>query len=95
MKTLVSTAGNLSKYIFPDDAAVTFEVRQVAFGGETREIPYTQTPHFTIADLHGGNAVLYENVTPPPDWDGNKYCFDGQSWSLNPWYDMPEASPTN
>lgn len=91
MKTLVATARNLSKYIFEDSAAVTFEVRQVIVGGETRTIPYIQAPGFTIADLHGDNAVLYENVTPPADWDGDKYFFDGQTWSLNPDYMDPEA----
>lgn len=86
MKTLVATARNLSKYIFPDDAEVTFEIRVETLGEETYAVPYTQTPSFTISDLNRDNAVLYENVTPPADWDGNKYFFDGQTWSLNPDY---------
>lgn len=92
MKTIVATAKNLSKYILADDAAVTFEVRQIDVNGIVKQILYTKTPEFNIADLNSDNAVVYENVTPPADWDGDKYFFDGQSWSLNPDYVIEEGT---
>jgi hypothetical protein len=90
MKTLVTTADNLSRYIFDDAAAVTFEVRQVVRNGETVDLPYVLTPSFTVADLNAGNSALHEGVTPPEDWVGTKYFYVDGVWSLNPDYEDPE-----
>lgn len=47
----------------------------------------TYAPNFNIGDLNSTNAVLVENVTPPEDWRGCKYLYDG-AWTLNPkWVD--------
>jgi hypothetical protein len=92
MKTLVATAKNLSKYLFDDNAVIAFEVREFEVNGTVKQIPYTKTPEFNIADLNSDNAVVYENVSPPADWDGDKYFFDGQTWSLNPDYVTDEET---
>jgi hypothetical protein len=43
-----------------------------------------------VADLNAGNAAVYEGVTAPADWVGNKYTFDGSVWTLNPsWVEPP------
>lgn len=42
----------------------------------------------TIADCSSNNSQAYTDVTPPEDWVGNKYLFDGVTWSVNPdWID--------
>lgn len=87
MKTIVTLADNLSRYIFDDASSVTFETRQVVINGEAMDLPYTMTPSFTISDLHAGNAVIHENVTPPADWIGTKYFYENGVWSLNPDYE--------
>jgi hypothetical protein len=30
-----------------------------------------------------GSVVVYDNVTPPIDYVGKKYKFDGNAWTLN------------
>ena len=71
MKTIVENSTNLSKYIFADDASITISSDNII------------TPNFIIADLNSGNSSMIENVTPPENWSGNRYTFDGTSWSAN------------
>ena len=76
MKTIVQNTTNLSKYVFEDAAVVTLEAGQIV------------TPDFIIGDLNQDNATMFTGVTPPTDWAGNKYFFDGTSWTVNPdWVD--------
>jgi hypothetical protein len=82
MKTIVETATGLSKYLFADDEAVAMHTDHVVVG---------EPPRFIVADLNAGNAVVYEGVTAPVDWVGNKYTFNGTDWVLNP--DWVEPNP--
>ena len=76
MKTIVENSTNLSKYIFADDASVTISSDNIV------------TPNFIISDLNSGNSSIIENVTPPENWSGNRYTFDGSAWTANPdWVD--------
>lgn len=79
MKTLVEIESGLSKYIFDDETPLVI-------GDATIE-----TPYFIIGDLDKNNARLYEQVTAPADWIGNKYRFDGQAWSISPDWSEPES----
>ena len=36
-----------------------------------------------IADLNASTATVYEGVTAPADWIGNKYTFDGTDWTFD------------
>jgi hypothetical protein len=75
-KTIVETATGLSKYIFEDAAEIVMSPDNIV------------TPDFIIGDLNAVNATLHENVTPPEDWQGNRYTFDGTTWEVNPdWVD--------
>jgi len=76
MKTIIENSTKQSKYIFADDAALTFSEQNIA------------TPEFIIGDLNSTNATLAENVIPPEDWKGCKYFYDDGTWTLNPaWVD--------
>ena len=72
MKTITENSTNLSKYIFEDSDAIEVNANNIA------------APGFIIGDLNVGNATLHESVTPPDDWAGNKYFYDGSTWTLNP-----------
>jgi len=75
-KTIVETATGLSKYVFDDAAEVTLTANNIV------------TPDFIIGDLNATNATMHENVTPPEDWQGNRYTYDGTTWAANPnWVD--------
>ena len=78
MKTLVENSSKLSKFIFEDADVVTMEERRIV------------CPKFIIACHNQNDSTMYEGVTPPDDWAGNKYTFDGTSWTLNPDWKSPE-----
>jgi hypothetical protein len=83
MKTIVETDTGLSKYLLADDVAVAMNVDNVVVG---------EPPQFIVADLNASSATVYESVTAPDDWIGNKYTFDGTAWVLNPaWVDLSDV----
>jgi hypothetical protein len=72
MKTL--TKDNLSIYIFSNDTKLEITHDHIVVGDPIQ---------FIIADCNSQNTVLHENITPPEDWSGHKYFFDGIDWSTN------------
>lgn len=77
MKTL--TKDNLSLYILDDATAVSMDTSSITVGDPVE---------FIIADCNSDDTVLHEGVTPPEDWVGHKYLFDGTTWTVNPdWVD--------
>ncbi len=77
MKTLVSNDTGHSKYVFEDSDVVTLTAT------------YVDCPACRILDLNSGNATMHEGVTPPGDWFGDKYFFDGVDWTLDPDFAQP------
>lgn len=69
MKTLVFNDSNISAYTFEDSDVVTVSATN------------TTAPNAIIGDMTSANATLYENVTPPADWVGFRYTFDGTTWT--------------
>jgi len=83
MKTIVETSSGLSKYLLADDVTVTSNSDMVHVGDPIQ---------FSIGDLNSSTVTITENVTnAPSDWSGNKYTFDGTTWTLNPNWVDPEA----
>lgn len=84
MKTIVENTTYLSKYLLADTEVVVLNADNIVVGDPA---------NFIIADLNASTATVYENVTAPEDWVGNKYTFDGTDWTLNPdWVDSVAAS---
>jgi hypothetical protein len=67
MKTLVKDT--VSIMILPDDFPIEM--------GETIVIG-----RYRIGNKHNDHT-LYENVTPPQDYKGKRWCFDGVDWTVN------------
>ena len=86
MKTIVENATSLSKYLLDDAEVVVLNDDSIVVGDPAK---------FIIADMNADTATVYEGVTAPADWTGNKYTFDGSKWTLNPdWVDpMAAAQP--
>jgi hypothetical protein len=83
MKTIVETATELSKYLLDDSVTITVNSDYIVVGDPAQ---------FVIGDLNSSNATITENVTnAPSDWTGNKYTFDGTTWTLNPDWVDPDA----
>lgn len=83
MKTIVENATDLSKYLLDDAEVVVLNEDNIVVGAPAK---------FIVADLSASTATVYENVTAPADWTGNKYTFDGTNWTLNP--DWVNPAPT-
>ena len=80
MKTIVETSSGLSKYLLADDVTITATAENITVGDPAQ---------FIIGDLNSTTVTVTDNVTnAPDDWTGNKYTFDGTTWTLNPdWVD--------
>ena len=83
MKTIVETSTGLSKYLLADDVTIVSNADNIVVGDPAQ---------FIIGDLNAGTGTITENVTnAPADWSGNKYTFDGTTWTLNPDWVDPET----
>ena len=83
MKTIVETSSGLSKYLLADDVTITATADNITVGDPAQ---------FIIGDLNSTTVTITYNVTnAPEDWSGNKYTFDGTTWTLNHNWVDPEA----
>ena len=83
MKTIVETSSGLSKYLLADDVTITATADNITVGDPAQ---------FIIGDLNSTTVTVTDNVTnAPEDWTGNKYTFDGTTWTLNPDWVDPDA----
>jgi hypothetical protein len=80
MKTIIETSSGLSKYLLANDVTITATADKITVGDPAQ---------FIIGDLNSTTVTITDNVTnAPDDWTGNKYFFDGTTWTLNPdWVD--------
>lgn len=87
MKTIVENATDLSKYLLNDAEFVMLNEDNIVVGDPAE---------FIIGDLNASTVAIYEGVTAPADWIGNKYTFEGTEWTLNPnWVEpLPSAEET-
>ena len=75
MKTIVETSSGLSKYLLADDVTITATADDITVGDPAQ---------FIIGDLNSTTVTVTDNVTnAPDDWTGNKYFFDGTTWTAN------------
>ena len=82
MKTIVETATRLSKYLLDDSVVITKTPDHIVVGDPVE---------FVIWDLNSANAIIYKNLdNTRSDWMGNKYMFDGTTWTQNPEWVEPE-----
>jgi len=80
MKTIVETSSGLSKYLLADNVAITATADNITVGDPAQ---------FIIGDLNSTTVTITDNVTNAPEnWSGNRYTFDGTTWTANPdWVD--------
>ena len=77
MKTITFNGSNISAHIFADDDVITATEEK------------TTCSNIIICDLNTSNSTIHTGVTPPEDWVGGKYLFDGTTWSANSDYVEP------
>lgn len=81
MQTITFNSNNISAYIFDDAHSLVATTENIT------------CPHFIIGDMNTTNATIHTGVTPPTDWQGCRYTFDGTAWAeVEGWVDpnLPE-----
>ena len=69
MKTITLNSNNVSAYTFEDSDSVVSTADNIT------------CPHFIIGDMNSSNATIHTGATPPADWQGGRYTFDGTTWA--------------
>ena len=86
-KTIIRKSDNVSVYLLHDDATV-----DLAATPNATVRGNTGGSDFDIGDLNSSNATVHEGVTAPADWKGNRYTFDGTSWTeVDGWVDPTQT----
>lgn len=80
MKTIVRNINRVSLYLFEDDVLLQANATQIAVGNPIQ---------FIIGDLNDSNVTIYDGITAPDDWRGEKYLYVDGEWLLNPDYIEP------
>jgi hypothetical protein len=80
MITITFNDTKISAYIFDDSADIVSTDTEIT------------CPDFIVGDMNSTNATVHTGVTPPADWQGGKYLFDGAIWSVNPDWTDPKLS---
>jgi hypothetical protein len=74
MKTIVKIETGLSIYLFDDNIDIQMFSDRIEIGNPMQ---------FTISDCNSSNCIVYENVTTPTDYTGEKYFYKNNTWSEN------------
>jgi hypothetical protein len=87
-KTITRKSNNVSVFVLHNDATVDLAATPNAtVRGNTGG-----SVDFDISELNSSNATVHEGVTAPGDWQGNRYTFDGTTWTeVDGWVDPKVA----
>jgi len=69
MQTITFNSNNVSAYTFDDTDTLNTTADNII------------CQHFVIGDMNSSNATIHAGVTPPADWKGGRYTFDGTTWA--------------
>ena len=78
MQTITNESG-VSAYIFEDSTVIEVTSTNIV------------CPEFIIGDLNSTNSSVHTGVTPPVDWMGGRYTFDGAWTEVEGWVDPKVA----
>lgn len=92
MKTIIRKSDNVSLYIFENSRVVTLDADGINVADsndgsgniDTSGIGsynHIEVFAFRNTDLTDSTGEIKTNVTPPSDWVGLKYTFDGSNWA--------------
>lgn len=88
MRVITETSTGLAKYVFGNDTNISATATEIIV---SESADGEDVVKFIIADLNSTLVTVTDNVTNvPDDWIGNKYLFDGITWTLSPdWVEPP------
>ena len=73
-KAIVFNADNRCPYVLDDSVTITPAADRL-------QVRNNGGHDFDIGDMNSLNATVHEGVTEPDDWQGNRYTFDGTTWT--------------
>jgi len=76
MKTITRKSNNVSLYYISDDTNVDIQADQTIVGP-------SDNPEIIILDCNSSNCTLHTSVPENSEWFGNRYLYNGSSWSIN------------
>jgi hypothetical protein len=79
MKTITYNNTNISVYIFEDDDDVTLTEKCIVCPQIIRNC---ESSFLYVREMNSNNSTIHLDVTPPEDWEADKYYFDGSNWTL-------------
>jgi hypothetical protein len=84
-KAIVFNDDNRCPYVFDD--SVTIES-----GADRLQVRNNGSHDFDIGDMNSLNSTVHEGATAPDDWKGNRYTYDGTTWTeISGWVDPKQA----
>ena len=84
-KAIVFNEDNRCPYVLDDSVTVTPAADRI-------QVRKNGGHDFDIGDMNSSNATVHEGATAPADWKGNRYNFDGTTWTeVDGWVDPTVA----
>jgi hypothetical protein len=92
LKTIIRKSDNVSLYIYENSRVITLDADGIKIADsndgsgniDTSGIGsynHIEVFAFHIREYTDATAEIKTNVTPPSDWVGLKYTFDGSNWA--------------
>lgn len=73
MQTIIKKQTGESAYLMNDDVEVSITFKEITLGNPNE-------PDLIILDLNLDNSLVLAEVTPPADWEANKYRVENGEW---------------
>ena len=84
-KAIVFNEDNRCPYVLDDSVTVTP-------GADRLQVRNNGGNDFDIGDMNSSNATVHNGATAPGDWKGNRYTYDGTTWTeIAGWVDPTQA----
>jgi len=84
-KAIVFNEDNRCPFVLDDSVTI-------APGLDKLEVRNNGDKNYDIGDMNSSNATVHEGATAPADWKGNRYTFDGTTWTeIAGWVDPTQA----
>ena len=84
-KAIVFNADNRCPYVLDDTVTITSTADRI-------KIRNNGGSDFDIGDMNSSNATVHNGATAPADWKGNRYTYDGTTWTeIAGWVDPTQA----
>jgi len=80
MKTITLNSNNVSVYTFEDSDSVVSTASNIT------------CQQFIIGDMNSSNATIHTDATPPDNWQGGRYTYDGTTWAEVAGWEDPKVA---